>query len=292
MRPSAREGTSRDLAALSTRGWTVLPAFFPPSFVAWLAATIASLDAEADRRLRRAGGDAQACGAGELIVVPERDRPDLVARYEGVLAFHPLLKERLVSRLASVLDKACGEAFVPFKDKVNAKYPGGGAYGPHQDFTAYSAFGPRYHITAMIMIDAGTRANGCLEISDDFPAFLRQHPDAVSRWEGSHAILATDDLGIGHGDIRQDIAEKIAWRPLETGPSDLVLFDSFVPHRSSANRTSAPRRALFATFSPAHAGDWYDRYYEAKRADPLDPRFHVSTPTRGRVAHVQPRQRQ
>jgi 2-aminoethylphosphonate dioxygenase len=280
MRPSTGDKSARSLDTLTSRGWTVLPAFFEPSCVESLAATIDALGMEADRRLSPADGDPRACAAGGLIVVPERERPDLVARYEGVLAFDPRLRDRLVPRLTRAIDEACGETFVPFKDKVNTKYPGGGGYGPHQDFTAYAAFGPRYHITAMIMIDAGTRANGCLEIGDDFPAFVRKHPDAVVRWEGSHAILQTEAAEGGHGDISRDIADKLAWRPLETGPSDLVLFDSFVPHRSSVNGTNAPRRALFVTFASKDAGDWYDRYYQAKRADPLDPQFHVSTPTR------------
>ena len=48
-------------------------------------------------------------------------------------------------------------------------------------------------------------------------------------------------------------------------PGDLVLFDSYVPHRSGPNHTCAPRRAFYVTYNAASQGDCRTAYYERKR---------------------------
>jgi hypothetical protein len=85
--------------------------------------------------------------------------------------------------------------------------------------------------------------------------------------------------GPSNGEILEEIALLFEWRPITARPGDVVIFDSFIPHRSEINRSLCSRRALFLTYNIAEHGDWYDYYYRMKRARYDDPMFHVGTPT-------------
>jgi phosphonate degradation associated HDIG domain protein len=215
----------------------------------------------------------------QLIVVPEAADDMQVCRFEYLQGAHPEFRAFVAKRIAPVIEGLAGEAFVPFKDKENEKHPGGGAFGAHQDFAAYQAFGPRYNITAMLTIDPATRANGCLEFAQGWKERAREQDGWVERWVDDHPLLRFNDGGPKHGDVVAEIEAALDWRIVETNPGDLVLFDSFVPHRSSPNRSDASRRAMFLTFNAGREGEWYSRYYADKRENFDDPKFHVSTPT-------------
>ncbi|MGD0864472.1 MAG: phytanoyl-CoA dioxygenase family protein [Rhizomicrobium sp.] len=215
----------------------------------------------------------------ESIVVPEAADAAQVCRFEYLQGAHPEFRAFVAARIAPAIEGLAAEAFVPFKDKENEKHPGGGAFGAHQDFAAYQAFGPRYNITAMLTIDPATRANGCLEFARDWRERARESSGWVERWIEGRPLLRFNDGGPKHGDVLSEIEAALDWQIVETAPTDLVLFDSFVPHRSSPNRSAASRRAMFLTFNAAREGEWYERYYADKRENFDDPKFHVSTPT-------------
>lgn len=214
-----------------------------------------------------------------LIVVPEADNPEQVCRFEYLLGSDPAFARFIRQRIEPVISALHGETFLPFKDKENEKPPGGGAFRSHQDFAAYQAFGPRYNATAMISIDPQTIANGCVEFATNFSEICSDSNAVASQIEGRPLLHFTQG-GPSNGDIRDDIVSRIAWSPIEAAPADLVVFDSFVPHRSASNQTCASRRAMFLTYAPQREGSWYEAYYEEKRRNYLDPKFHVSTPTR------------
>lgn len=215
----------------------------------------------------------------DLIVVPEATDPTKICRFEYLLGSHAEFRALVETRIAPVIEGLTGERFIPFKDKENEKHPGGGAFGPHQDFAAYRSFGPRYNVTAMVSVDPATCENGCLEFACGWSGFPDAHPNAVEERIGERALLRFEDGGSRNGDIVQEIADVLDWRPVETAPTDLVIFDSFAPHRSSPNGSAVSRRAMFLTFNAEREGDWYERYYAEKRANLDDPKFHVSTPT-------------
>ena len=214
-----------------------------------------------------------------LIVVPEATDPMQLCRFEYLIGHSPDLRALVMARIAPVIEALTGETFLPFKDKENEKHPGGGAFGPHQDFAAYQAFGPRYNVTAMISVDAATRENGCLEFAENWAGFASGRSDAVEAAIEGRSLLHFHKGGALNGDILEEIADQLEWRSFETSTRDLVIFDSFAPHRSAPNGSAASRRAMFLTFNAAREGDWYARYYAEKRAHFDDPKFHVSTPT-------------
>lgn len=171
----------------------------------------------------------------------------LLCRVEDFIPYHAGLRELLARPdLAACLDALFGEPHVLFKEKLNFKLAGGAGFAAHQDAPAFTSFGQTYHITLMLGADATTTENGCLEIVDGFheAKTLAQAPD---------------------GTLRDDVVAGLDWHALPTQPGDVVLFDSYVPHRSGPNRSAGPRRALYVTYNRASEGDRRAEYFALKR---------------------------
>jgi len=215
----------------------------------------------------------------ELIVVQEAEDPRMVCRYEYMIGCSPVFSKIIETAVRPAVTSMLGEAASVFKDKTNEKLPGGGAFGPHQDFVAYQHFGPRYNVTALISIHPSTAENGCVQFATNFLELTTRRPDFVSSTIGGRHILHHEIGGRNNGDILPEIAAHLEWDEVEVGPQDLVVFDSFVPHYSKPNLSSLPRRAVFVTFNGEREGQWYERYYKDKRANYHNPKFHISTPT-------------
>lgn len=286
MAASGRKPSEEHLDFFQRQGYVVLRGFFASRSVQSvqeisenMSASAAAILAECNRH-----GQSPAERAfqhlDELIVVPEASDPSKVCRYEYMIGSSPAFRdftERLIGPMIGLL---LNEPVVPFKDKTNEKLPGGGGFGPHQDFVAYQHFGPRYNATALITINAATQQNGCLQFAQNFPELIANKPDFVKSIADGRPILNHEEGGKNHGDLEEDIAKRVVWSVVETDPSDLVVFDSFIPHRSEPNMSETQRRAIFVTFNRLREGRWYDRYYAEKRSRYHDPKFHVSTPTR------------
>lgn len=221
---------------------------------------------------------------GALIVVPEAKDPTKICRAEDTLTCYPDLHRFVHGTLTSYLSSFLEEPYTLFKDKINFKWPGGGAFTPHQDFPAFEYFGPREHITAMVCIDAATLENGCLQVAQNWQETFRGSPDVdpILLEEGK-AVLPYVLGGKNHGSIQPEYSEKMDWIPVVAEPGDVVFFDSFLPHYSEPNRTQSPRRAMFFTHNRLKEGEHREAYYHTKRADPDNPIFHFATPTNART---------
>ena len=171
----------------------------------------------------------------------------MLARIENFLPHHEGIGGFFQgARLKRLLEALTGESFIVFKDKINLKAPGGAGFTPHQDGPAYVGFGAETFVTAMLPIDPFTVENGCLEMARAASTnqVLPQNPD---------------------GTVRQDVADSLEWEALLAKPGDLILFDSWVPHRSARNQSSSRRRSYYVTYNPQAAGDHREAYYARKR---------------------------
>ncbi len=146
-----------------------------------------------------------------------------------------------------ILEEVLEERVILFKDKINWKLPGGGAFDPHQDFEAWEDFPPRKFITCAVFVDECTRENGCLEM------VAGQHTKGI--------------LKNTNGRLDQNLVESFEWQSILCGNRDLVIFDSFVPHRSDINLTDNPRRVFYFTYNLLSDGDYYNAYFDKKRSE-------------------------
>jgi len=210
-----------------------------------------------------------------LVVVTEAGNPQQLCRMEYLAGISSYIKTQLVRKLATLIEPLILQPVNLFKDKCNFKHAGGGAFPAHQDITAYRHFNTRYQVTAAVMLDQAVLKNGALEMASHWD--VGTPSEATPR--GNLPLLPSHVGGHRNGDILDELSKEMVWEIIEAAPGDVLVFDSYVPHRSQANQSSNTRRILFFTFNPASEGDLYYEYYRAKWKAPNDPIFHVSTPT-------------
>jgi hypothetical protein len=58
------------------------------------------------------------------------------------------------------------------------------------------------------------------------------------------------------------VADELAFEPLVCEGGTVAVFNGWAPHRSAANTSRFPRRAVFLTYNPKEEGDFHRRYYE------------------------------
>ena len=146
----------------------------------------------------------------------------------------------------AIMEAVVGEELSLFKEKVNFKKPGSGGFAPHQDAQAgWKAHGS-IHFNVALPVDDTTLENGCL-----FAAAGR-HREGL--------------LGPEFEDMPADVVASLDWQPVLARRGDILIFDSFVPHRSEPNATAAQRRVLLATYNLAKEGDVRTPYHADKLA--------------------------
>jgi hypothetical protein len=184
---------------------------------------------------------------GHWMIYSEAEGDRRPARIENLLAYSaPLAGWLAEDPLMAWLEELVGEPLALFKDKLNLKRPGGGAFRAHQDEPAFSMFGHTWHLTVGLAVDEATVENGCLEFVDgpSPTGVLRSAPD---------------------GTLHPEVEAGLAWRHLPMPAGALVAFGSFLPHRSAPNRSHADRRLLLTTYNLAREGDRRSDYLQAKR---------------------------
>jgi ectoine hydroxylase-related dioxygenase (phytanoyl-CoA dioxygenase family) len=193
-----------------------------------------------------------------------------VTRFENFVATHGEWESLCdyVGRLASII---YGEPMVIFKEKLNLKPPGGSGFAPHLDTpslrVALGNKGPQEFVTVMVAIDAMTEANGCLQ-------FVK------GKWSEENAVptvqpeKGSNPDGNGReGAIAVKDAQNLPFVPHPCPGGTIVLFKGWVPHKSGANRSPFPRRAVFLTYNPAKEGRFRDEYY--KHMERLRSEFRI-----------------
>lgn len=168
-----------------------------------------------------------------------------IARSEDVVPHHPGLERFICAGpILRWVQELLGEPAVLYKEKINHKQPGGAGFAPHQDAPAYRFVD--HHISVMVPLDPATPRSGGV-------SFAPGHRQGRLREE--------------RGRIVADIVETLDWQAVDAEPGDVILFDSFAPHRSGTNQTDRPRRVWYLTYNARSKGDWRDRYYADKQAE-------------------------
>jgi hypothetical protein len=215
-----------------THGWVAVDAL-PPTTVAALPGYVDEVAALPD-------------GAGGVLQHFEgTDAGPLLCRSENFVPVHAGLRELLCTGpLPEIAATLLGEPAVLYKEKINYKLAGGAGYSPHQDAPAYPMID--VHVSAMVAVDDADDENGGIEV--------------VSACHAS--VLPLDDRGC----IEPAVAARLEWQPVRLRAGQTLWFHSRTPHRSAANHSSRPRRALYPTYNAAREGDLRRAYYDAKRA--------------------------
>tara|TARA_B110000914_G_scaffold225156_1_gene245042 strand:+ start:1278 stop:2036 length:759 start_codon:yes stop_codon:yes gene_type:complete len=171
------------------------------------------------------------------------------SRIEQFIDYYPELNEFMKTKVYPKVNSINGSDMNIFKDKLNWKHGGGNGFNAHQDHPAWTDFEPNIYISVALFANNSTKQNGCLQFGKGETKFVKE----------------CDYNKEGMGEIKKQIEDKLEWDFSETTPRDLLLFDSFVPHRSFKNTTDHSRRIFYFTFNDKKYGNLYNDYFITKR---------------------------
>lgn len=185
----------------------------------------------------------------------------VLTRLEHFVDAHQGWSELCHDYLQKLVSKALGIEMVLYKEKLNIKPAGGSGFAPHLDTPslriALGADGPKNFCTVMVAIDDMTEANGCLRVCRGAWS-EEQHVDTILPEEGGNP-----DAGGRAGAIPVELAdEELNFEPLVCKGGTIAVFNGWAPHRSAANLSLFPRRAVFLTYNPKDEGNFHKKYYE------------------------------
>jgi len=195
-----------------TNGYLKIPGFFPTEEVknlqAWVS-DISNWEPTQDKWMHHYES------------TPDGPR---LSRSENFVPYHTGMKATVTrGKVLDVVSELMEEPAVLYKEKINYKYPGGGGYAAHQDAPAYEFID--YHITCLISVDSATPESGCLYFASG------RHQEG---------FIALDEKGC----VVPETAATMDWVAVPTNPGDILLFGSYIPHKSPTNRSDQPRRIV------------------------------------------------
>ena len=239
--------TSAEAAELDRDGFLLRRNVFSPSEIAQITADCEAL---ASRIEAEARGDKEVAGSymfqrqwDTLVTVKwEPDMPDLLQGVEPLAHVSPELKAwgqdpRLMEPAAAMI----GEPATLWTEKLNLKRARhGGKYILHQDFPYWRPINPSADrlVTAMVLLDDSTEANGCLLAAPG------SHKEGLQPQR-------TDADGIGALEMDPAKFDESRLTPLEGRAGDVLFFGAMLVHKSLPNRSDQDRRALLYSYQPA-----------------------------------------
>ena len=151
--------------------------------------------------------------------------------------------------------------FIIFKDKFNAKPPGGDGFFAHFDgifnFTnendekkrGWYEYG-NFFINALVALDVCNIDNGTIELS-------KSH-------DGNFEDLIKKTKRDGTPALDKHIEKNLHFEPINLNIGDMIVFSNKCPHKSKKNNTNLNRRILYYTYTLSEYGSKYDLYFKDK----------------------------
>ena len=179
---------------------------------------------------------------------------NILTRIENFYDYHKKFKKLLSSKkILEQLKKISGSEMVLFKDKINFKYPGAKGFKAHQDATIWKdMYGIKSFISLIISIDYSNKKNGRLEVAKN--------------------NIKQGLIGQSWKEIPKKYENSLKWKPINTKPGDLIIFDDYTPHRSANNLSNLKRKMLFLTYNKRSEGDHRKKHFKDKRKN-FPPNF-------------------
>jgi len=167
------------------------------------------------------------------------------------------MNEKILTFLKDIFDKD----FLIFKDKFNAKPPGGEGFMAHYDgiFEFINSNNEKkrgwyeygdFFVSALVAIDKCNKVNGALEIA-------KSH-------KGNFDQLYENTKKDGTPALSNDAESKTIFNLIDLEAGDMIIFSNKCPHRSKKNNSKEVRRILYYTYTLSKNGSKYDQYFEDK----------------------------
>lgn len=189
------------------------------------------------------------------------DQKKNIRRIERIFNKGSKLRE-INNKFIKILGKIFQTEYLIFKDKYNAKPPGGEGFYAHYDGVfkfkdkngniknGWYEYGDKF-INILLAIDKSNKRNGALEIS--------------KADKGSFEELLINTKNNGTPDILKSFEKKKKFRLFKLNEGDVIVFSNTCAHRSKKNMSNFDRRSLYYTYLPKKNGSKYKMYFFDKK---------------------------
>ena len=169
----------------------------------------------------------------------------------------------LNKKLSKLLKQILETDFLIFKDKFNAKPPGGEGFFAHYDGifqfidkkniirNGWYEYSDKF-VNVLVALDKCNSKNGTLELS-------KNH-------EGSFEDLLQNTKKNGTPELKKKIEKEISFKKVILDIGDIVVFSNLCPHRSKKNNSTLDRRTLYYTYTEKKYGNLYKKYFKDKKS--------------------------
>lgn len=169
---------------------------------------------------------------------------------------------KLNEKISILLKNVFNKNFLIFKDKFNAKPPGGEGFFAHYDGVfefinsnnekkrGWYEYGD-FFISTLLALDECNLENGTLELG-------KSH-------KGNFEQLFLNTKKDGTPALSADVETKTIFNVIDLDIGDLIIFSNTCPHRSKRNDSQKLRRIIYYTYSLAENGSKYDEYFDDKQ---------------------------
>ncbi|ATY61639.1 Phytanoyl-dioxygenase [Cordyceps militaris] len=168
------------------------------------------------------------------------------------------------AKLLHLLEALSGEPMHLFKEKINYKLAGSGGFAPHIDAVAYTHIKDVRHLTILLSVDPSNMTNGGLEVvsgSHEVDVPINPETNCIAdEWVASQRWTPAE---LDSGEYGRETA--CWWTLIIVLTGELLIFTSYLAHRSEANHSSSDRKAVYATYNLASEGDNHKSYYEHRK---------------------------
>ena len=168
---------------------------------------------------------------------------------------------KLNDKILVLLKDVFNKSFLNFKDKFNAKPPGGEGFFAHYDgiFHFHNSNNEKkngwyeygdFFINALVALDDCNEENGALELANSH--------------SGNFNELLRNTKQNGTPALRKEVELKTSFKLINLDVGDIVVFSNTCPHRSKKNLSNNDRRIIYYTYSLEKNGSKYDEYFKDK----------------------------
>jgi|TARA_B100002052_G_scaffold96580_1_gene89196 ectoine hydroxylase-related dioxygenase (phytanoyl-CoA dioxygenase family) len=171
----------------------------------------------------------------------------LLIRIEKFIETSPLLKSVVYNEaMIEVISTLLSDKPTLLKEKINYKPYGSQPDYLHQDSQAgWDKYGTEF-ISALIAVEDSNQANACVEF------------DVSGKYKDKL-------IGPLWEPLNPDRLEELDLQSIETISGDIILFNSYVPHGSEANKSTNRRCNIYITYNKKADGDHREQYFSEKR---------------------------
>ena len=168
------------------------------------------------------------------------------------------LNDKILKLLKNIFNKE----FLIFKDKYNAKPPGGEGFFAHYDGVfefinfknekkkGWYEYGD-FFISVLVALDPCNKENGALELA-------KSH-------KGNFDQLFENTKKDGTPALSDDVESKTEFKVIDLNIGDIIIFSNTCPHKSKKNDSKKTRRIIYYTYTLGENGSKYNEYFEDKK---------------------------